>query len=195
MNIWQKSVLAASVACLSNFGLANAAQALEFSFAFSGIDTTNLVDADLILRSGGDADFTTADFKTPFNLDEAGEFFELFVEGSSLGKYACYDADGITNLDGVLYAGDGCDFDIKLFSLVDIFTELERDFLDLIADGSLLVQTFFTGESNIYQGYSLEVVVITYAQTAPINAVPTPVAVLPMVGGLFLRAARRKGLH
>lgn len=200
MNVLQQSLLLAGAVGVVNFIAAEPAQALAFSIFYTDIDTENLVDADLRLLSGGDPDFVNSQFKNPFNLDDEGEFFELFVENVSLGKYACYSADNITNLNGVLYPNAGCDFDITLFSLGSIFQDLNLDFLGAIADGSLLIETVFTGGNNGIYNYSLQSILTTYYQTPlpdPLpepspdpspNPVPTPVVILPILSGLFLKA-------
>lgn len=196
MNVLQQSLMLAGAVGVASFVTAKPAQALSFSMLYTDIDTENLVDADLRLLSGGDPDFVNSQFKNPFNLDDEGEFFELFVENVSLGKYACYSADNITNLNGVLHANGGCDFDITLFSLCSIFQNQKQDFLGAIADGSLLIETLFTGGNNGIYNYSLLSILTTYYQTPlpdPLPApsptpVPTPVVILPIVGGLLLKA-------
>ncbi|NJN71573.1 MAG: hypothetical protein HC799_01515 [Limnothrix sp. RL_2_0] len=193
MNVLQQSLILAGAVGVTSFITAKPAQALAFSILYTDIDTENLFDADLRLMSGGDPDFVNSQFKNPFNLDDEGEFFELFVEKVSLGKYACYSADNITNLNGVLHANAGCDFDMTLSSLGSIFQGQNQDFLGAIADGSLLIETLFTGSNNGTYNYSLQSILTTYYQ-APLpdkplpTPVPTPVMILPIVGGLLLKA-------
>lgn len=200
MNFFQKSLILAGVTGITGLFSPVPAQAFELSFTFQGLDTSSLVDADLRLTSGGHENFADAVYNDPFDIDEAGEYFELFVYDQSLGNYGCYAADNIVNLNGVLDSNGGCYFDLEISSVASLFNNKGLDFLSLIQDGIFSIKTVFTEQAAPYE-YSILASLTTYhvASPPPVNQtptdVPTPLAVLPVVSGLFLAGRRAKQIQ
>ncbi|AFY39405.1 hypothetical protein Lepto7376_3176 [[Leptolyngbya] sp. PCC 7376] len=191
MNSIQKVLLAGVGAIAANGLTAGCVGAMELGTGWSlTVPFDNLApsagaDGKLRLLSG-ENEFSPGAFDGGFDIDELGEYFDLSVDDNIVGRYGCYVAPDIINLFGDIEE-DGCSFDQE-FSFVEDFALDIRDLIN--DDGSLIVKAIFPGTVEIPSaGNNLTVVLTTYGAVVP--AVPTPTAVLPLIGGLFSSAYRR----
>lgn len=161
----------------------------RFSFDFTDLPTGYAGNGKINIASGPATTGTPED--DGFDLDGVGiggmrEFFEVFADGWSLGKYTCGGGVG-KKLAGTSMNGPAdCEFSFDL-ALGD------GDWTSFLADGILsLVVDFGSGVGHFGDGDQLNVG-ISYDEVVP---APLPATGLMLLGGLgavgFVARRRRK---
>ena len=186
-SLWRLMLVGTGAIALNTM-IAGSAQGMNINFGvqFSNLNPSAGPDGTLRLISG-DNEFSPGAYDGDFDIDEIDEYFDLEIDGFNVGRYACYDAVGITNLNGIL-SDEGCAFD-QSFSFVEDFG------LDLAAlingDGILTVSAIFSEAVELSPIGNNLTVVLGYGVVTPPANVPTPAAVLPVFGGIFSAAMRK----
>lgn len=189
---WRQFLVAGFGAIAVNTLGCGAAQGMNLRLTISLNDLAPSAGPEGTLRLlSGDNEFSPGVFDGKFDLDEVGEYFDLEIDGNQVGRFGCYDALGIINLNGELN-DEGCAFD-QSFSLVNDFG------LDLMAlineDGSFIVDAIFSDPVELSPIGNNLTVVLSYGVAVPPTNVPAPAAVLPVLGsvlGAALRQAKAK---
>ncbi|OKH15099.1 hypothetical protein NIES208_13425 [[Limnothrix rosea] IAM M-220] len=159
----------------------------RLAVGFHSLDLAVGVNGLLRLLSG-DNRFTPGGFDVDFDLDEQGEFFDLEIDGNFVGRFGCYEAFGIINLNGDM-SGEGCAFDREFLFVRDFGLSLAA----LInGDRQLIIDAIFSEAVALSSvGNHLTVVLRYGTGSLAVVPVPAPAAVLPVISGLAVVGKKR----
>lgn len=156
----------------------------DFTYNFNGAPASDGTGGILTIASG--VSLTFAPLYNGLDLDQNGEFFDVSVEGTGLGRYACNSGSGATNIPGNT-GGIDCDFslDIPLTG-----TQLDA----FLLDGLVSVGINFSRFVNHLGDQDQVIVTISYqGADVEFGVVPLPAAgVMLMTGIGALGWMRRK---
>ncbi len=135
------------------------------TYNFTGLPASDGSDGTLRLFTGtGNSSFPG------FDIDEAGEFFTFFIDGTNVGDFNSSGAGGVNTLPNVTQGGIDSQFDSVFAVEGDLGI---ASFANLVADGELLVELDFTGAVDDFNEDDNLLVELTYetaSQPIPFEA-------------------------
>ncbi|MDW4499242.1 VPLPA-CTERM sorting domain-containing protein [Sulfitobacter sp. D35] len=153
------------------------------SYNFTGLAPAQGNVALLTIRSGGSA--TGLD---GLDIADAGDYFDLILDGTPAGGYSCDGNSGTTQIPNTTGSNADCVFTLLLDTLA-----LGIDFNAAVADGEFLVEIELSSSVDFPEDKD-EVFVRLFYSDGPVGVIPLPAAGWLLIGALggLVAAGRRK---
>lgn len=125
-------------------------------YNFTSLPASDGSDGTLRLFTGTAGSFPGLD------IDEAGEFFTLTIDGNNVGNYACNSDVGLITLSGI--PSVDCQFD-DTFSFTNDFG---LNLSSLLSDGSLNIEAAFTSAVGFSSEQNDLLVELSYSESSAV---------------------------